>query len=313
MDQGIQTKAQEIRSFDVKQTLENLGYQLRITGKNFSTKPLYRDSDNKTALSIDKNTGVWFDFVTGKGGSFEALCRNTLKYQNGYSNEETRDGLESLLVLSGSNINKYKNQIIYRPTISENLIQDLKKDYTYWNNRKISNKTLDLFKCGVTLNPKIYKRFTFPIYREDKLIGVAARDLTNKRDIKWKLIGNKAKWVFPNISLPYIKKAKFVILVESIGDMLSLYDAGIKNVLVTFGLYIGKQIIIDLIQNNIERVMICFNNDDLKKSAANRAAIREKRRLNEFFKFNNIIINLPPKGDFNEMTHKEIVEWVKSK
>ena len=52
-----------------------------------------------------------------------------------------------------------------------------------------------------------------------------------------------------------------------------------------------------------------FNNDDDKNSAGNKAAEKNRGRLLRYFDPEQIIISLPTKGDFGEMTREEIYEW----
>ena len=60
--------------------MESIGYQLIDCGDHWRTQALYRDGDNKTAVKIYKNTGVWMDFVENKGSNpFEALVQLTIK------------------------------------------------------------------------------------------------------------------------------------------------------------------------------------------------------------------------------------------
>ena len=67
-----------------QEILESLGYKLIDCGDHWRTQALYRDGDNKTALKIYKNTGVWMDFVENKGSKpFEALLKATLKIYQG--------------------------------------------------------------------------------------------------------------------------------------------------------------------------------------------------------------------------------------
>src|SRR5690606_29717739 len=99
------------------------------------------------------------------------------------------------------------------------------------------------------------------------------RDLTGKKEAKWKHIGAKRNWVFPlymyaerNGKKYYpvqeaISKTKEVILVESIGDMLALWEYGIQNVLVTFGLTLPSKLCSYLMGLNLKRVIIATNND----------------------------------------------------
>ena len=60
----------------------------------------------------------------------------------------------------------------------------------------------------------------------------------------------KKNFIFPFICQEEIKKGKNVILVESIGDALSLIEIGIKNVLVLFGVSMSQEIIKNLYCND---------------------------------------------------------------
>ena len=42
---------------DIRDILTDLGYSLRDYGKEYRAKPLYRESDNDTILTIEKSTG----------------------------------------------------------------------------------------------------------------------------------------------------------------------------------------------------------------------------------------------------------------
>ena len=47
----------------IEKTLIDLGYQLSDRGKYWQCNAIYRDGDNRTALQIWKDTGIWKDFV----------------------------------------------------------------------------------------------------------------------------------------------------------------------------------------------------------------------------------------------------------
>ena len=57
-----------------------------------------------------------------------------------------------------------------------------------------------------------------------------------------------------------IYKNKEVILVESIGDSMALYENGYKNNLVTFGLDVSQKLMTTLITLNPEKIIISTNN-----------------------------------------------------
>ena len=62
---------------EVKDILNNLGYRVLDTGRDYRTKPLYRESSSNTVLSINKSTGRWIDFKEQRYGSLEELIQIT--------------------------------------------------------------------------------------------------------------------------------------------------------------------------------------------------------------------------------------------
>ena len=66
----------------VKIILQDIGYVLSDHGKEYRTRPLYRDSDNDSVLRIWKNSGQWVDFKENISGSLEDLVKITLKLKS---------------------------------------------------------------------------------------------------------------------------------------------------------------------------------------------------------------------------------------
>ena len=110
-----------------------------------------------------------------------------------------------------------------------------------------------------------------------------------------------------------IRESKEVIVVESIGDMLSLWDAGIKNVAVAFGLQIGLVLVNYFLRIDAQKIYLAFNNDEGKNSAGNQAAQKNLNRLTRYFDYEQIRIALPDEGDFGEMSVEQILEWKNKK
>ena len=52
-----------MNNINVKETLDNLGYKLLDRGDYWQTNALFRGGDNRTAIQIYKDTGVWKDHV----------------------------------------------------------------------------------------------------------------------------------------------------------------------------------------------------------------------------------------------------------
>lgn len=293
---------------NVYDILSELGYKLKDYGKEYRTKPLYRDSDNDTVLKIYKDTGHWFDFKENISGDFNSLVSMTLKME---TPEQAKAWLKN------KNFNFIQKDSTKKPlikatkTFDDLAIEDLDKDHSYWINRGIKLDVLELFRGGIIKKGKMKDRYVFPIFNSrNQIIGFSGRDITNKNKIKWKHIGDKSSWCYPLfISLDQIKNEESVYLVESIGDCLSLYQAGVRNTIVTFGLEISVSILNLLLKLNLNKIYISLNNDYEKKLAGNIAADKAKCKLKRYFDLNQIEIKLPSKKDFGEMSLEEIISW----
>jgi DNA primase len=295
----------------IKNILIEIGYDLMDRGKNYRAKPLYRDSDSGDVLSIDKESGVWYDFKERKGGKFEELVRLSLK-QGDVS--ETKEWLKSRT--NGYAIVRNKKPEIKTPKkYSKEILLKLQKDHSYWLGRNIDKETLEVFDGGLANSGQMANRYVFPIFNsQDDLVGFTGRyvkEIPKEFKIpKWKHVGTVSNWCYPlKHNLKDIREAKKVILVESVGDMLSLWNAGIKYSVVTFGLTISKAITIVLLKMDVQKVIISFNNDSQNNHAGNKAAEKAASRLYYHFDKQQVRVALPTKNDFGEMTRKEIQQW----
>jgi len=156
-------------------------------------------------------------------------------------------------------------------------------------------------------------RYVFPICNYKKeLIGVSGRSLVD-RNPKWKHIGEKSQWKYPlQLNNKILRKEKKAILVESIGDMLALWDYGIENTIVTFGLDVSVSVVSYLIRIDVDDIFIAFNNDQDKNSAGNEAAEKARSRLSRHFDPEQIHVAVPQgSSDFGEMDKEEILGWKK--
>lgn len=288
----------------VQDVLSNIGYELRDCGKFYRAKPLYRESNNNTSLSVDKETGNWKDFSTQQYGSLRQLVKITLgisseedltKYFNGFTPSTVRKTVE----------------IEQQKTFSKDLLIKLRKDYSYWNARGVSNEILELLQGGVADNGKMANRFVFPIFNEkDEIVGFSGRDLTGFSPIKWKTISSKSNWCYPlKINKEIIIKSKQVVILESAGDFLNLWEAGVKNGLVVFGVELSPQFISNLIRLDVNQIILALNNDFGNNDVGNKAAEKAKEKLLNYFDEGQIKIALPEKKDFGEMSHEEIIKW----
>jgi len=287
---------------DILSILHEIGYtNLTDCGHEWSTRAIYRDGDNNTAISINKTTGFWFDFVERKGGTLAQLVQITLKLPS------LSDSAAYLKDLPISIYNGECTELTETKKFDKTLLLKLIKDNSYWNSRGVSNATLDVFGGGVAVKNRMNGRYVFPIWEGDDLIGLSGRSITDA-DIRWKHLGVKSSWVFPQFT-QYIKQNNSVLLVESIGDFLQLFDNGIKNVIVLFGVNLSTKIIQHLLKLDVGKIIIATNNDFENNFVGNRAAEDIKEELLNYFDESQVVIALPPKNDFGMMTSAEILEY----
>ena len=302
---------------DVKEILISLGYSnISEDTKNFRMKPVYRDSSSNTVLSVRKDTGRFIDFSKQISGSLQDLVKLSL---NCTSEDEAIKWLNDHTGGAVLNIEKQKGgEIKEAKVFSKSSLEKMMPHHDYWVGRGVSEDTLTLFEGGVVYEGKMKNRYVFPIYDYKKnLVGVSGRDLVNdpnSKRPKWKHIGDKSQWKYPmQVNNKIIRQSKEVIVVESIGDMLSLWEAGIKNVAVAFGLQIGLGLINYFLRIDVQKIYLAFNNDEGKNSAGNQAAQKNLNRLTRYFDYEQIRIALPDEGDFGEMSVEQILEWKNKK
>jgi DNA primase len=293
---------------NVYQILTDLGYKLKDYGKEFRAKPLYRDSDNDTVLKIYKDTGHWFDFKENISGDFSSLVGMTLKIEDPDKAKEW---------LKNKNFTFHQPQEHLKPLLKSskkfdlNLLSNLEKNHSYWNSRGIDTDTLIRFKGGIGKAGKMKNRYVFPIFDiKNNIIGFSGRDITNLSKIKWKHLGEKNDFLYPLfLNSKAIEYQKEVILVESIGDMLNLYQSGVENTLVTFGTTISLSILNYCLKIDPKKIYISLNNDSNKNNAGNIGAEKGYAKLKRYFDDKQLQISLPTKKDFGEMTKEEILQW----
>lgn len=267
---------------NVYQILTDLGYKLKDCGKEYRAKPLYRESDNDTVLKIYKDSGHWFDFKENISGDFTSLVSMTLKLEDPAKAKEWLKDKNFSFVRS---FEPTKPLIKSTKKFDSEILQNLELDHQYWNKRNITDDALVKFKGGVAKAGKMKNRYVFPIFDiNNNIIGFSGRDVTNLSKIKWKHLGEKNDFLYPLfLNSESIESQKEIILVESIGDMLSLWQAGIKNVLVTFGTNLSLGILNYCLKIDAKKIYISLNNDSNKNNAGNIGAEKNLCKIKKIF------------------------------
>lgn len=271
----------------IKEVLEELGYKPTLSQGEFRFAAKYRQGDHPAAVSLNSKTGQYYDHVLGEGGSFAKFLK--------LHNHEVGDVQIAPAAVK-----------IERPTVFKaSSLQLLFPQHVYWERRGISAATMNLFKAGVCHSGKMYARSCIPVFSPDggQILGFAGRKLDDaKAGSKWKLLGRKGFWIFPShLNAQILRDSKEVVLVESIGDCLALWEAGIKNTLVLFGLSLSGKMISYLVSLNPSRIFIATNNDESGRGQS--AALKIQQKLSVFFDQKRFTVVLPTCKDWNE-------EWI---
>lgn len=289
---------------DFESILETLGYSLNDRGDYWQTSAVFRDGDNPTAIQIYKNSGVWKDYVEdSKFLPFSALVKKS-------SHNLTKEELEAILKNESTNESLVKNEnstVLYEDVYNELCLEDLLPHYKFYQNKGIPKDLLIELDSGLATKGQMYQRYVFPIRNEyNQIHGFAGRDMSNSSTRpKWKHIGRKSNWIYPHYNLN-IENYSQVLLVESVGDMLSIKSHSDYDCLVTFGLEVSPTLLTFLVSINPEKIIISFNNDS--SSSENRGlngAIKNYLKLLSFFDQSKLNICLPVKNDFGDMNKED--------
>ena len=283
-----------------KDTLEKLGYNLQDCGNHWRTRAIYRNGKTNTSVIIYKDSGVWRDFgADSQSKPFNSLVIETL-------NTDDPKILSNYLVNSDQTYkSETKEKIEMEKIYPESYLDKLLPMKTFYEKKGISGHIQSIFKCGYAGGGKMYRRIVFPIYNlEEQIHGFSGRTIINHENTpKWKHMGKKGGWLYPHhLSKKPIEESKEIILVESIGDCLALYEAGFKNVLVTFGLDASSKLISYLNTFELDRIIVATNNDNNKEiNSGGIASVKTVAKLAQVFDLSIIRINPPLRNDFGEM------------
>ncbi len=300
---------------EIYDVLTSLGYKLHDRGSYWQTSAVFRNGDNQTALQIYKDTGVWRDFVSNTPPlKFERLVEKSL----GKDSDEFKKLVDTKKFL---NLTKQTapppKKLQMEEIYPEDSLKKLLPHYRFYNDRGIDDPVLKKLKCGLATQGRMYQRLVFPIYNEfEQIHGYSGRDMLNKPNRpKWKHVGRKSHWVYPAYVNPFflssLEEADYVILVESIGDLLAFHQQGHYNVLVSFGLDISPALISVLVQFNPSKIILSFNNDS--ESNENRGltgSLKSYLKLLSFFDYQKLFICLPMCNDFGDMDSKNFEKWI---
>lgn len=176
------------------------------------------------------------------------------------------------------------------------------------SNKKIPKETLTKFNVGYYCNSKYFgnlpqevinrisrikdNTLIFPLYREDGvLVSIAYRTQEVKMFYEKTMPKDPGYLYGLNVTYPYILKEGYVLLVEGVFDLLSLYSHGFMNTVANLGTTISPKKLYNL-KKYTDNIIVMFDNDFGGKSGE--SMLKEKAKN---FNFNIQVLNLPVDPD----------------
>ncbi len=288
---------------DIKSVLTELGYDIKDFGNYWTCQAVYRGGLDSGSLVLYPESNLVLDYPMGERFSIEALIGKTI----GIDKEEDVQKFLTQKSCFLTTKTHFNPKIITVKTYDTDLSK-LIPDYSYWNKRCISDKTVKLLRGGLCKVEKgaMRGRFVFPVFRKENdkedIIGFTGRAV-KENPIRWLHLGSKSAWCYPTfLNDKVLREKKSIILVEGIGDLLSLFECGIFNVLCNFGIDMSKALLFYILKLDPEKIIISFNNDSQNSNAGNKAAEKLKNRLCNYFSEDKIKVILPQKfKDWNDV------------
>lgn len=293
-------KTKDLLPENWKGILEELGYKFTLQGSNYRCRAIYRDGKSSNSLCIYPHNGTFYDFPEQRKGTILQLIALT-------KGVETAEILDTLEFQEKKNIPRFIDAFNTPRIFSDKGLSSLGKFYPYFLGRGISKKTQDKFEHYFATKGKFSGRIIFPMRNErNQIIGFSGRSINHKKDSeypKWIHLGGKRFFIYNRkIAEPAIKHTKKCFLVESIGDLLALSQAGYDNALCLFGLNISSTLVKYLIGINPEKIIISTNLDENKRGQE--GAIKIYKILSKFFSHEKLLISHPPENDWNDVLIK---------
>lgn len=205
-----------------------------------------------------------------KSGAFSCVVDNS-KEHNRFIRSYVYDGVVAADLAEVTIIDP-EPKLDIDPVYPEELLKSLTPDYSYWRGRGISDDVLQRLEGGLYprgQHGKMEGRFVLPVRHHQpphRIMGWTGR-LVNSASFgpKHKHLVKSSRAVYPlTVTREAILRARKVVLLESVGDMLACMTAGIDCVLVLFGLNLNSRIIGFLVGANLTEVIISTNKDEAK-------------------------------------------------
>lgn len=269
-----QDTIEKIKALPISSVLEREGALLKRVGREFVTHCLWHN-DKNPSLTVSDDKGFVFchvcqehndaiGYVQKKHGfNFREACERIASTHNFQCifNDEDNEAIQYRRAQLQVEYEKVERvQAVFR----SNLVK-YPESITFLQARRINPETSRSFEIGFDSNQK---RITVPIHNHTgRLVGFTAR--TIEEDVKPKYkntennsIFNKSELVFNEYrASDFIRESDECIFVEGHFDVISMWQAGIKNVVALQGTASPSDSILKRLSRKTKRFTLCMDSD----------------------------------------------------
>lgn len=273
------TTIDAVKALPVSSVIEAEGVRLKRIGREYLVKcPFHKDTN--PSMTINDEKGICFCFVC-KGGN-DAIAYIQQKYGLGFAEAIERIAEKHNIPYELDNVNL--EQLRQQQTKRRNQITNLERTHeTYRQNLKhpkaarirqilvdrgIAPETSKEFGLGFCVDGFFASRITIPIHNhKGELVGFSARATLDDQTPKYKNssasdLFDKSQLVFNEFrALPAIREADSIIFVEGQFDVISMFQAGIRNVVAIQGTASPDISVIRRLANRSKRFILCYDAD----------------------------------------------------
>lgn len=293
--------------------LNALGIPYTKNGVWLSSYCPVHNGDNKTAFAFNLNTGRWRCFThhchEEKGDRLiDLICTIKQMDKNQAKNWVCQFRGEPIVMLTKEG----KEDQIYREVMLKRLFKT-----DFYLKRGFLQSTLDDFEHGMAEAYKMRGRVTFPVRDdESKIRGWSGRwggkeierdgkticvTDAGKEIPKWKHTSfRKARYLFNYYRIP--NPCGFIIVVESIGNVMRFWECGFKNAVACLGSAISP-IQAQLLMKKTNHIVLAFDNDP----AGIKATQKSFKMLEQYVKVS--VLAPRPGKDWAETSNEEVMNY----
>lgn len=269
-----QDTIEKIKALPLSSVLEREGSLLKRVGREFVTHCLWHN-DKNPSLTVSDDKGFVFchvcqehndaiGYVQKKHGlNFREACERIAAQHNFQCvfNDEDNDAIQYRRAQQQIEYERVeKVQAVFRA----NLVK-YPESIKFLQTRRINPETSRSFEIGFDAGQR---RITVPIHNHlGRLVGFTARAIEQDIKPKYKntennLIFNKSDLVFNEYrASDYIRESDECIFVEGHFDVISMWQAGVKNVVALQGTASPSDAILQRLSRKTKRFTLCLDAD----------------------------------------------------